>query len=410
MLACAGLLAASAANAAPLKDAALEVKARAIHAKVVALDTHVDVPLDFATAAVDPGGFTEGQVDLPKMRAGGLDAAFFIVYTPQKALTADGYAQAYKIASTRLSAIRRFAAAYSDQIGFGESAADVRRIAKSGRKVALIGMENSFPLGPSPTQAQIDDAARQGVRYAGITHFGHNQFGDSSNPDKERGDPDEKWGGLSPEGRLLVEKLNRAGIMVDVSHSGRKTMMQALELSKAPIIASHSGVKAVADSPRNLDDEQLRALAARGGVVQIVALDAYVKVLTPEQKALQDKIRRDMRLETSAAREAMSKDTETEYKKRLEAMWAISPRATVSDFVNHIDYAVKIAGVDHVGIASDFDGGGGITGWEDASETLNVTRELVKRGYTEQDIAKIWGGNLLRVMEDVEKTARASKS
>lgn len=395
----------SSASAQPLEDPALEARARAIHDKAITLDTHVDIPLDYATDAMDPGGFTKGQVDLPKMRAGGLDAAFFIVYTPQGPLTAEGYADAYKIAFTRLAAIRRMATAYPAEIALAMGAADAKKIAKSGRKVAFIGMENAYPMGPEPTQEAIDSIAREGVRYAGITHFGHNQFGDSSNPNTDGGDPAEKWGGLSDKGRALVAMLNRAGIMVDVSHAGRKTMMQAIELSKAPIIASHSGVKAIADTPRNLDDEQLLALARNGGVAQIVALDVYVKPLNGAQKALQEKIRKEMGLETSAARAAMSAEVEAEYNKRLKAIWDISPRANVADLVDHIDRAVKVAGVDHVGVASDFDGGGGITGWEDASETLNVTRELVRRGYTDEDIEKLWGGNLLRVLSGVEKVA-----
>ncbi|HBK92465.1 MAG TPA: peptidase M19, partial [Parvularcula sp.] len=162
---------------------------------------------------------------------------------------------------------------------------------------------------------------------------------------------------------------------------------------------------AIADSPRNLDDEQLRALKANGGVVQIVALDVYVKPLNDAQKALQDKIRKEMKLETSAQRDAMSADAEAEYDRRMAERWKISPRASVSDVVDHIDHVVKTIGVDHVGIASDFDGGGGVTGWENAGETLNVTRELVRRGYSEADIAKIWGGNLLRVLDAVEKEA-----
>jgi membrane dipeptidase len=400
-------LCAAAASAGPLDDPSLEARARAIHDKAIALDTHVDIPLDYATNAVDPGGFTEAQVDLPKMRAGGLDAAFFIVFTPQGPLTDEGYAEARKIAFTRLAAIHRMVGAYPNDITLARSAAEARKIDKAGRKVAFIGMENSFPLGPEPTQGDVDRIARDGVRYAGITHFGHNQFGDSSNANVDAGDMEEKWGGLSPKGRELVAMLNRAGIMVDVSHSGKKTMMQAAELSKAPIIASHSGVKALADSPRNLDDEQLVALAKNGGVAQIVALDVYVKPLSDAQKALQDKIRKEMGLETSAARNAMSKETEADYNKRIEAIWAIEPRASVADLVNHIDHAVKVAGVDHVGISSDFDGGGGITGWENASETLNVTRELVKRGYSDADIEKIWSGNLLRVLAEVEKTAKA---
>jgi membrane dipeptidase len=397
------------ALAAPLDDAALEAKARAIHERVMTLDTHVDIPLDYATAKADPGGFTELQNDLPKMRAGGLDAAFFIVYTPQGPLTGEGYAKAREIAFTRLSAIHRLVAAYPGEVALARTAKEARAISKSGRKVAFIGMENAFPLGPDPQQTDIDRIAADGVRYAGITHFGHNQFGDSSNPNTEAGEAESPNGGLTEKGRALVGMLNRSGIMVDVSHASRDVMLQAAALSTAPIIASHSGVKAIADSPRNLDDAQLQALKSNGGVVQIVALDVYVKPLNAEQKALQEKIRKEMKLETSAQRDAMSAETEAEYDRRMAERWKISPRASVSDFVDHIDHVVKTIGVDHVGVASDFDGGGGVVGWENAGETLNVTRELVKRGYTEADIAKIWGGNLLRVLEAVEKEAARLK-
>ena len=398
-------LCAGTASADPLVDPVLEARARAVHEKVIALDTHVDIPLDYATAAMDPGGFTKAQVDLPKMRAGGLDAAFFIVFTPQDKLDDAGYAEARNIAQKRLSAIHRMVNAYPDEIAFAPRARDVANILKSRRKAALIGVENAYPLGPTPVQADINRLYKDGVRYVGITHFGHNQFGDSSNPDEEAGDAPERWGGLSPAGRDLVGMLNRAGVMVDVSHAGRKTMLQAIEVSKAPIIASHSGVKAIADSPRNLDDEQLRAIAVNGGVAQMVALDAYVRIFTPEQIAFRDRLRKEMGLETAAQRRAASAETDEAYEKRLQAIFDITPRASIADFVDHIDHAVKVAGVDHVGIASDFDGGGGIVGWEDASQTLNVTRELVRRGYSDEAIAKIWGGNLLRVLGAVEETA-----
>lgn len=400
----AGVMLATGATAQPLADPAMEAEARRIHERVITLDTHVDIPLDYATHAMDPGGFTTAQVDLPKMRAGGLDAAFFIVYIPQGPVSPEGFAEARRIANKRIEAIHRMVSAYPGEIGLAVTAADAARIVRSGRKAAYIGMENAFPLGATTNDVAAWKAA--GVRYVGITHFGHNQFGDSSNPNETLGDDEERHGGLSALGRELVGALNRAGIMVDVSHAGKKTMMQAAELSSAPIIASHSGVKALADSPRNLDDEQLRALAANGGVVQIVALDAYVKPLTEEQTALQAEIRKEMNLETSAARAAATAETMAAYQTRMADIWEIEPRASVSDFVDHIDHAVKVAGIDHVGVSSDFDGGGGIVGWEDASRTLNVTRELVRRGYTEREIEKIWSGNLLRVLEEVEKTAR----
>ena len=393
------------ASAAALPDTELEAKARKIHERVMTLDTHVDVPLSFATFKTDPGRFTTSQVDLPKMRAGGLDAAFFIVYTPQKELTNDGLAQGRAIAFTRLAAIRRFANAYPEQVGLAYSVREAKSIARSGRKVAFIGMENAFPIGMAPSQEDIDKLAMDGVRYVGVTHFGHNQFGDSSNPNPDLGDGEEKWGGLSPAGYKLISMLNKSGIMVDVSHAGKKTMLQAIAHSKAPIIASHSGVKALADSPRNLDDEQLRALAQGNGVVQIVALDAYLKPYTKAQVAFRTSLREEMGLSTPDERAVASPETLATYQERLRGMWEFEARAAVSDLVDHIDHAVKVAGIDHVGIASDFDGGGGIAGWENASETLQVTRELVKRGYTEDDIRKIWGGNLLRVLRDVEKAA-----
>ncbi|MEE2690529.1 MAG: dipeptidase [Pseudomonadota bacterium] len=392
------------AAAQPLADPALEAKARAIHEKVLTLDTHVDIPENFVSADVDPGTITKSQVDLPKMRAGGLDAAFFIVYTGQGPLTPEGYASALKTAEAKADAIQRMADAYPAQVEVALTAADAKRIHASGKRVALIGMENAYPLGPS-----VEDVGKwykAGVRYMGITHFGHNQFGDSSNPNKEFGDEDAKYGGLSELGQALIAANNRAGVMVDVSHSGRETMMQAVALSKAPIIASHSGVKAIADTPRNLDDEQLRAIAANGGVAQIVALDEYVKPFTAEQKAFREALAKELKLDTPAGRAAATPETRAEYEKRIVGMWAIAPRATVADFVDHIDHAVKVAGIDHVGVASDFDGGGGVSGWENATQTLNVTRELVKRGYTEEQIRKIWGGNLLRVMADVEKAAK----
>ena len=385
-------------------SAVSEESARAIHQRVMTLDTHVDIPLNYATHEMDPGRFTSAQVDLPKMRAGGLDAAFFIVYTPQGPLTNEGFSNAQDIARQRIGAITRMVKAYPDDIGLAASVREARRIARSGRKVAFIGMENAYPLGPTGHQAEW--WRDNGVRYVGITHFGHNQFGDSSNPNEAAGDEPEKHGGLSDEGRALIKELNRLGVMVDVSHAGKKTMLQAAEMSAAPIIASHSGVRALGESPRNLDDEQLRALARNGGVVQIVALDVYVKPLNEAQQKFVDDLQKELKLTTREARSKANQTTLEEYRRRLDERWDIAPRASVADFVDHIDHAVKVAGLDHVGIASDFDGGGGIVGWEDASQTANVTRELLRRGYTEAEIAKIWSGNLLRVLDAVEKAGK----
>ena len=380
-----------------------KVDPQTVHQNVITLDTHVDIPLTYMTPEMDPGTDTTAQVDLNKMVAGGLDAAFFIIYIPQTDIRDANYADARKIAETRYAAIAKLVKTYPDRIELARTADDVRRIHKSGKRAALIGMENAFPLGASV--ADVPMWAKRGVRYVGLTHFGHNQFGDSSNPNKDDGQTEDMHGGLSPLGKDLIVALNKAGIMVDVSHTGVKTMMQAAELSSVPVIASHSGVKAVADNARNLDDDQLRILAKTGGVAQMVALSSYVKTLNDEQTAYIDKVRKEMGVETRAARSNMSDEDKVIYRKKLEKIYDFAPKASVSDFVDHIDHAVKIAGIDHVGIASDFDGGGGIVGWQDASETLNVTKELVKRGYSKADIEKIWSGNLLRVLQAVEDGA-----
>jgi membrane dipeptidase len=395
---------AGAAVAQPVSKSKIEVEARRIHEATLTLDTHIDIPLDYVTEHVDPGRIGSAQVDLPKMRIGGLKSGFFIVYTPQGPLSPEGFAMARRVAQARLDGIERLLRAYPREAALAASASEVAKIVRDGRVAVLIGMENAYPLGAA--LGEVGAWHARGVRYVGITHFGHNQFADSSNPNTDGGEPEERYGGLSSLGRALVGELNRAGIMVDVSHASKKTMMQAVELSAAPGIASHSGARAVADDVRNLDDEQLRALGASGGVAQMVALDVYVKPLNEAQRAHRALVRKQMKLETAAARASMSSETREEYAKRLSKLWEIEPRATVSDFVNHIDHAVKIAGIDHVGISSDFDGGGGVVGWMDASETFEVTLELVRRGYTQAEIAKLWGGNLLRVMEDAERTAR----
>ncbi len=374
-----------------------------IHKQVLTLDTHVDIPLTYMTDEMDPGTNTDAQVDLGKMEQGGLDAAFFIIYTPQSPIGEAKYEDAREIAETRYQAIDKLTKTYGDRIELALTSEDARRAHKVGKRAAFIGMENAFPLG-----ASVDDVpmwASRGVRYMGITHMGHNQFGDSSNPKVQWDEADALYGGLSPLGKELVAALNKNGIMVDVSHAGKTTMMQATALSTVPVIASHSGVMGVAKSARNLDDEQLRALAKNGGVAQMVALGSYVKALTPAQEKFKMDVRIEMGLETDKKLYAMDEATEEIYREKIGHMYDNEPKASVFDYADHIDHAVKIAGIDHVGIASDFDGGGGIIGWQDATETPNITKELLKRGYSQDDIAKIWGGNLLRVLDEVQAGA-----
>lgn len=378
-----------------------EAEARALHTRVLTLDTHVDIGRGYATEQLDPGRFTRAQVDLPKMRAGGLDAMFLIVFTGQGALDEAGYAKAAASAENSYRAIRRAIEAYPDQIALASTADEVEAIHASGRKVALIGMENAYPLGSSIEGVPL--WAERGVRYVGLTHMGHNQFGGSSNPNPALGDAPED-GGLTELGRDLVKALNDHGILVDISHVGKRSMLEAVLLSRAPVIASHSGAAGRYENARNLDDEQLKAIRDNGGVAQMVAFRSYVAALAPEVAAGIAELR--------AAHIAKGWDAASEADIAAYNQGVLDLRARYSDvgldaFVDHIDYAVDLIGVDHVGIASDFDGGGGVVGWDNAAETLNVTWELMRRGYSEDDIRKLWGGNVLRILRAAQAAAKA---
>jgi membrane dipeptidase len=394
-------------------DAALVARARAIHERVIALDTHNDInPRDF-TPERNYTQRLDTQVNLPKMVEGGLDASFFIVYVGQGPLTPEGYDRAYQQAIEKFDAVHRLTERIApDKIGLALTAADVRRIAASGRKVALIGVENAYPLGTD--LARVKEFFDRGARYMSLAHNGNSQFADSNTSERD-GTMHE---GLSPLGRQLVAELNTWGIMIDLSHPSKAANMQVLELTKAPVIASHSAARALADHSRNLDDEQLAAIRRNGGVVQAVAFDSYVKVRppdSPERAAAIAGLRKELGIESggrggaAGGGAAASEAARSEFRTRMaeiDRRFPPPPRATVSDFVDHIDYLVKTIGIDHVGISSDFDGGGGVEGWNGADETFNVTLELVRRGYTEEQIGKIWSGNLLRVMDEVAAAAK----
>lgn len=423
------LVTAVAAPLAQQNDAALAKKARAIHDRVIALDTHDDInPRNFSWSL----NYTQDldtQVTLPKMKRGGLDAAFFIVYVGQGPLTPEGFDNAYAAAVEKFEAVHRLTKVLApDQIELALTAEDVRRINARGKKIALIGIENGYPIGTDI--GRVKEFYDRGGRYLSLAHNGHSQLADSNN-----GEASGTWlhNGLSPLGRQVVAEANKWGIMLDLSHPSKPANMQVLELSKAPVIASHSGVRALCNHSRNMDDAQLDALKKNGGVIQIVALSAYVKETAPPSSERTDALRKlneDFGLPPQGrggrggpgggagigggrgrggALAQLSEEKRAEYQKRLaqvNATFPPPPRATVKDFVDHIDYVVKRIGGDHVGISSDFDGGGGIDGWNDAGETLNVTTELVRRGYTEEQIGKIWSGNLLRVMDQVAKVAK----
>jgi membrane dipeptidase len=396
------LLTAAAALPAQQSDAELLERARRIHAAVITIDTHDDIPLDFA-AAVDPCAGSRMQVDVPKMRRGGLDAGFFIVYAGQAPRTPENYARAQEQALTKFNAIRRMTYELCpDEIELAYSADDVERIHASGRLVAAIGIENGFVIGRDIPL--LEQYHRLGARYMTLAHNGHNDIADSWRPGSwEEGF---EHGGLSAFGEQVVAEMNRLGIMVDVSHISKAALLHAARVSRAPVLASHSSVRALARTERNMDDEMMRALAATNGVMQIVALGSFVKDVPQERQDAVTALRAGFGLGAERRLQSLTPEERASYDARLAAIEQRWPSATLQDFVDHIDYAVKLIGIDHVGISSDFDGGGGVTGWNSAAETFNVTHELVRRGYSEAEIRKLWGGNLLRVWRNAERVAR----
>ena len=392
------LLASACASSAESQEALVQ-RARAIHERALTIDTHDDIPFNYATPEVNACGDTRMQVDIPKMKAGGLDAAFFIVYVGQGPRTPEGNAKAKQDALTKFTAIHRMAEQMCpDQIELAYTPDDVERIARSGKRVALIGIENGYVIGRD--LALIKDYYDRGARYMTLAHGAHNDISDSATPQNP------EHNGLSAFGEQVVAEMNRVGMMVDVSHISKAAMMHAVRISRAPVIASHSSTRAIADHPRNMDDEQLQALKQNGGVMQTVAFAAYVKIQPPERLEAIRLLREKMLVTGASSVRALPADKQAEYERELAKIDEKWPRATVRDFVDHIDHAVKLIGVDHVGISSDFDGGGGVEGWNSAAETFNVTLELVRRGYSERDIHKLWGGNLLRVWRAVD-TAKA---
>lgn len=398
-------------------------KARTIHKKILTLDSHIDFAPANLTSERNYTQRLDTQFNLPNMIDGGLGGLFFSIFVGQTreaqnpdAFKPAGYERAYKLAVEKFEAVQRFTREIApDKIVLASNAADVRRINAQGKKVALMGVENGYPMGED--LARVKEFYDRGARYMSLTHNGHNQLADSHTGERDGW----KWNGLSPLGKQVIAEMNRLGIMIDISHASKESMMQMALLSKAPIIASHSSVRALCNVSRNLDDEQLLALKKTDGVIQIVALGDFVKTTNPDSSDRAQALaalKRDYNLPEAtgpgqrarfqAALKRLPADRRAQYERNLaeiDQKHPGDPPATIKDFVNHIDYAVKLIGIDHVGISSDFDGGGGVIGWNDTSETFNVTLELVRRGYTEQEIAKLWSGNLLRVMGDVQRIA-----
>jgi membrane dipeptidase len=384
----------------------IEAKARKIHQEIYTIDSHNDTPMSFGDPDfnmaerhdIKNGG---SRMDFPRMKEGGLDGAFFAVFTGQGPLTDEGRQKAYQRAKTTFDNIYKTAAEHADLAGIALTPKDGFRLHKEGKASMFIGLENGYPIGLDINRVQ--EFYNLGTRYITLCHTKNNDICDSST---DKSGP--LHNGLSDFGKLVVSEMNRLGIMVDVSHMSDKSFFDVIATSKTPIIASHSCAKALCNNPRNLSDEMLVSLAHNGGVIQMCVLSAYVK--TPDPNPARDSAESALRQKYGD----WSKLSPDEQKIARDAYGAIRQSfpekyATVSDMVDHIDHIVKIAGIDYVGIGTDFDGGGGLADCMDASQMGNITLELVKRGYTKKDIAKIWSGNLFRVLNEVEKYASNQK-
>ena len=332
----------------------------AIHAATLTLDTHVDIPWP---AMTDPSQPTGRCVDFGKMLAGGLKGVVFIAYVPQGPLTAEGHAAAGARAEAMLNAIRGTAGTTPMARRVCATPAEFEACAAAGELAILLGVENGYAMGEDLSRLAL--WRRLGAIYLTITHDGHNALSDSARPKPALGDGPSLHGGLSALGRAAIEEMNRLGLIIDVSHVARTAMLQAATLSRTPIVATHACCSALRAHPRNLDDEQLDALRSVGGLVQITAVPSFLREPGPDG----------------------------------------TTQATIADYVDHVDYAVNRIGIDHVGLSSDFDGGGGFIGWKDASSTANISAELLRRGYTARELGLLWSGNFLRIWRCVQRMA-----
>jgi membrane dipeptidase len=387
---------------------ALEVRAKEIHERVLTVDTHCDTPSLMLREDWDigvshqPGGRRGSKIDLPRMEEGGLDAAFFAAYVRQGERTPQGYIKARERAHLLLDAIHKMCQDYPEMVELATAPEDAYRLEKEGKRAAFIGMENGYPIGKDISLVQ--KYFEKGVRYITLCHSQDNDICDSSTDSKNPED-----NGLSAFGEEVVKECNRLGIMVDVSHISDQSFLDVLEVTAAPVIASHSSVRALCDHPRNISDDMLQVLAENGGVIQICLVSSFLK--KPKPNPERDKALRELREKYGSWDEIKEEDWEKVYQDYMQINQRYpEDKATVQVLVDHIDHVVELVGIDHVGIGTDFDGGGEIKGCEDVSRIPAITEELLRRGYSEEDIRKIWGANMMRVFRRVIETSRRIRS
>ncbi|WP_239018279.1 dipeptidase [Sphingomonas flavalba] len=390
--AAAAMLVALAACSGPLRPS--QGSPDSFHNQLLVLDSHLDTPVHFGRPGwniADRHGFVDdlSQVDLPRMVDGGLDGGFFVIFTPQGPLTPDAYTKAHMFALRRAGEIRQVVQRHPGALALVTTPAEARQAAADGRRVVFQSIENSYPLGTST--AALEDFYDRGVRMASPVHSRNNQFADSTTDTPQ-------WHGLSPLGREWVAEMNRLGMLIDASHASDEAFDQMLALSRAPIILSHSGPRAVFDHPRNIDDARLTALAAKGGVVQINSVFLAPTNQSPAWRALLDE-RDKLHEMTPQEQKALARRTAAEESRDPYIT------ATFELFMASLLHTLKLVGPDHVGIGADWDGGGGVRGMEDVAALPRITDRLKAAGYSDADIAKIWSGNLLRVVQAAQDAA-----
>ncbi len=388
-------------NACGDNEEKIAEKAKKIHEKAYTVDSHVDTPMWLTRAGFDYGERHDrskhrSKLDLPRMKEGGLDGVFFAVFIGQGSRDSVGNQKAKEEAFQIIDSIGSMLKKYPEEMELAVNSKDLKRIADDGKKAIFLGMENGYPIGND--LSLVEKYYESGIRYITLVHSWNNDICDSANDSLEHN-------GITEFGKEVVAKMNELGIMIDVSHASDKSFEDIIGLSRAPIIASHSCSRAICDNPRNLSDDMLLKLKENGGVIQMCILSAYVK--TPEANPERDSAKAAVR-----AKHGNYYELDDDAKHAFLTDWFQldvdfpAKLATVSDVVDHIDHMVSVCGVDHVGIGTDFDGGGGVADCYDVSEMGNITLELVKRGYSEKDIVKIWGGNLMRVFGEVEEVAK----
>lgn len=379
-------------------DEKISRKADRIHDDILSVDTHCDTPMRLLRGGFNPGVRNDkGCVDFPRMKEGRLDAEFFAIFIGQGPRTPEAFEKAHAMTLATFDSVRASVGRYPELAGIALDEADARRLKADGKVAIFMGIENGYPIGNDLSKVKLYHDL--GARYITLCHSSNNDICDSST---DKTGPEHN--GLSPFGEEVVREMNRMGMMIDVSHMSDESFYDVLAVTKAPVFASHSSCRALCESPRNLNDDMLQALKKNGGVIQICILSDYLR--QPEPNPEYDARVKELR---DKWREMGPELTDKQQEERWAEFSALREKylklATVNDAVNHIQHVIDVIGIDYVGIGSDFDGGGGIEGCTDVSMMKNITMELVRRGYSRDDISKIWGGNFMRVMNEVQALA-----